>query len=180
MTVYSLDGLLSQFLTVCCSLSSSNCCFLSYIQVSQEACKVVWYFHLFKNFTQFVVICTVKRFSIVNKAEVDFFFLMEFSSFFLWSTTCWQFDLWFLCLFSVYLYIWNFLVHIILKPALEDIEYYIASIWNACNGVAVWIFFVIVHLRIWNENWPFSVLWSLLSFPSFLASWVQHFHSIIF
>ena len=86
---------------------------------------------------------------------------MEFSSFFLWSTTCWQFDLWFLCLFSVYLYIWNFLVHIILKPALEDIEYYIASIWNACNGVAVWIFFVIVHLRIWNENWPFSVLWSL-------------------
>ena len=53
------------------------------IYVSQEAGKVVWYFHLFKNFTQFVVICTVKRFSIVNKAEVDFFFLMEFSSFFL-------------------------------------------------------------------------------------------------
>ena len=50
-------------------ISSSNCCFLSCIQVSQEAGKVVWYSHLSKNFPQFVVIYTVKGFSVVNEAE---------------------------------------------------------------------------------------------------------------
>ena len=59
---------------------SSNCCFLTCIQVSQEAGQVVWYFHLFQNFLQFVVIHTVKGFDIVNKAEIDAF--LEFSCFF--------------------------------------------------------------------------------------------------
>ena len=61
-------------------MSDSNCCFLTYIQVSQEAGKVVWYSHLLKNFPKFVVIHTVKGFGIVNKAEVDVF--LEFSCFF--------------------------------------------------------------------------------------------------
>ena len=56
-----------------CSMSGSNCCFLTCIQVSQEAGQVVWYSHLFKNFPQFAVIYTVKGFGIVNKAQVDFF-----------------------------------------------------------------------------------------------------------
>ena len=63
-----------------CSMSSSNYCFLTCIQVSQEVGKVVWYSYLFKNFLQFVVIHTVKGFSIVNKAEWDVF--LEFSCFF--------------------------------------------------------------------------------------------------
>ena len=54
----------------CCSMSSSNCCFLNCIQISQEAGQVAWYSHLFKNFPQFVVIHTVKGFGIVNKADV--------------------------------------------------------------------------------------------------------------
>ena len=58
---------------VCCSMSSSNCCLLTCIQISQEAGKVVWCSHLLKNFPQFVVIHTVKGFGIVNKAEVDVF-----------------------------------------------------------------------------------------------------------
>ena len=58
---------------VCYSMSGSNCCFLTCIQVSQEAGNVVWYSRLFKNFPQFVVIHTVKGFGIVNKAEVYFF-----------------------------------------------------------------------------------------------------------
>ena len=53
---------------------SSNCCFLTCIQMSQEAGQVIWYSHVFKNFPQFVVIHTVKGFGIVNKAGVDFFF----------------------------------------------------------------------------------------------------------
>ena len=48
------------FEPVCCSMSGSNCCFLTCIQVSQEASKVLWYSHVFKNFPQFVVIHTVK------------------------------------------------------------------------------------------------------------------------
>ena len=64
-----------------CSMSGSNCCFLTCIQIFQEAGKVVWYSHPFKNFPQFVVIHAVKGFSVVNKAEVDVF--LEFSCFFL-------------------------------------------------------------------------------------------------
>ena len=58
---------------VLCSISSSNCCFLTCIQVSQETGKVVWYSHLLKNFPQFVVIHTVKGFSTVDEAEADVF-----------------------------------------------------------------------------------------------------------
>ena len=65
---------------VCCSVFSSNCCFLTCIQVSQEAGQVVWYSHLFQNFPQFAVIHTVKGFGIVNKAEIDVF--LELSCFF--------------------------------------------------------------------------------------------------
>ena len=55
---------------VCCSLSSSNCSFLTCIQISQEAGKVLWYSNLFENFPLFIVIYTVKGFSVVAKAEV--------------------------------------------------------------------------------------------------------------
>ena len=60
--------------------SSSNCCFLTCIQISQEAGKMVWYSHLLKYFPQYFVIYTVKEFGIVNKAEVDVF--LELSCFF--------------------------------------------------------------------------------------------------
>ena len=54
-------------------MSSSNCCFLTYIQASQEAGQVVWYSHLFQNFPQFIVIHTAKGFGLVHKAEIDVF-----------------------------------------------------------------------------------------------------------
>ena len=63
-------------------MSGSNCCFFSCTQVSQEAGKVVWYSHLFKNIPQFVLIYTVKIFSIVNEAEVDIFGILLA---FIWS-----------------------------------------------------------------------------------------------
>ena len=65
---------------VCCSMSSSNCCFLTCLQISQEAGQVVCYSHLFQNFPQFIVIHTVKGFGIVNEAEIDVF--LELSCFF--------------------------------------------------------------------------------------------------
>ena len=76
-------------------MSSSNCCFLTYIQISQEASQVVWYSHLFQNFPQFIVIHTVEGFGIVKKAEIDVF--LELSCFFDDPVDS-QFDLWFLCL----------------------------------------------------------------------------------
>ena len=157
-------------------MSSSNCCFLACIQISQEEGKVVWYSHLFINF-QFVVIHTVKGFGIVNKAEVDVF--LELSCFLViqWMLAIWS-------LFSVFskssLNIWKFTVHILLKSGLENFEHYFASVWDECNYVVVWAFFGIAFLWDRNENWPFPVLWPLVSFPNLLAYWVQHFHNIIF
>ena len=57
----------------CCSMSRSNCCFLTCIQISEEAGQVIWYSHLLKNFPQFIVIHIVKGFAVVNKAEIDVF-----------------------------------------------------------------------------------------------------------
>ena len=56
-----------------CSMSSSNCCFLTCIQISQEAGQVVWYYHFFQSFPQFGVIHRIKCFGVVNKAEIDVF-----------------------------------------------------------------------------------------------------------
>jgi len=67
-----------------------------------------------------------------------------------------------------------------LKSLLENFEHYITSVWDEYNCVLVWAFFGIAFLWNWNENWPFPVLWPLLSFPNLLIYWVQHFHSIIF
>ena len=62
-----------------CSMSGSNCCFLTCIQTSQEVGKVIWYSHLFKNFPKFVVIHTVKGFGVVSKAKLNVF--LELSCF---------------------------------------------------------------------------------------------------
>ena len=68
----------------------------------------------------------------------------------------------------------------LLKSNLEDFEHYVANVWNECNCAVVWAFFGTAFLWYWNENWPFPVLWPLLSFPNLLAYGMQHFHSIIF
>ena len=177
MTVYSLDILLPNFEPVSCSMSSSTCCFLTCIQVSQEASKVVWYSHLCKNFPQFVVIHTVKSFSVVPETEADVF--LEFSCFSYDPMEVGNLMSGFSAFSKSSLNIRTFLVHVLLKPGLKDFEHYLASTWNECNCAVVWAFLGIALLWDWNENWPFPVLWLLLSFPNLLAYWVQHFHSII-
>ena len=70
--------------------------------------------------------------------------------------------------------IWKFMVQVLLKPGLENFEHYFASVWDEVNCVVVCTFFGIAFLWDWNENWPFPVLWPLLSFSTLLAYWVQH------
>ena len=117
-----LNKLLSQFWTSLLVHVCSNCCFLIYIQVSLEAGKVDCYYRLFKNFPEFVVIHTVKGFSVANETEVNFF--LEFLCFACNPTDVGN-------LFSACsksnLYIWKFLVHLLLKPNLKNFEHYLAS-----------------------------------------------------
>ena len=178
MTIYSLDVLLSQFEPVHCSMSGSNCCFLTFIQNSQEAGKVVWYSLLFKNFPQFVVIHTVKGFSIVSETEVSVF--LERCCFFHDPADVGNLISGSSAFSKTRLNIWKFLVNVLLKHGLENFEHYFTSVWDECSCAVVWAFLGIAFLWDWNENWPFPVLWPLLSFPNLLAYWVQHFHSIIF
>ena len=115
-----------------------------------------------KNFLQFVVIHTVKGFGTVDKAEIDVFLeLLLFQdpadvvNLISGSSTFSKFSL----------NIWMFSLHILLKPALENFERYFGSMWDKCNFAVVWMFFGNFFLWDWNENWPFPVLWPLLSFP---------------
>ena len=89
MTIYSLDILLFLFGTSLFHVQS-NCCFLTCIQVSQEAGQVVWCSHLLKNFPLFVVIYTFKTFGIVNKAEVDVFLWLSCFSMIQRMLTIWS------------------------------------------------------------------------------------------
>ena len=135
-------------------MSSSNFCFLTCIQISQEAGQVVWYSHLFQNFPQFIVIHIVKGFGLVNRAEIDVF--MELSCFFHdpvdvgnLISGCSAFS-------KTSVNIWKFMVHILLKPGLENFEHYFTSVWDECNCVVVWAFFGIAFLWDRNEDWLFQ------------------------
>ena len=172
MAMYSLDVTFPNLEPVCCSMSSSNCCFLTCIQVSQEASKVFWYSHLFNNFPQFVVIHTLKGIIIVNEAEIDVF--LELSCFFNDPTEVGNlipgssaFSKFIFC-------IWKFLPHILLKPSLKDFEHYLASLWDERNCRIVSTFFGIDLLWDWNENWSFPSLWPLTEFSQFGTSLLFH------
>ena len=87
MIIYALTYFFPNFEPVQCPMPAFNCCFLTCIQVSQEAGKMIWYSQIIpfssgkKNF-QFVVIHIVKGFNVVNEAEVDaFFFFWNFLAF---------------------------------------------------------------------------------------------------
>ena len=130
-----------------------------------------------KNFPQFIVIHTVKGFGIVNKAEIDVF--LELSSFFDDPAYVGNLISGSSAFSRTSLNIWKFMVHILLEFGLENFEHYFPGVWDQCSCVVVWAFFGITFLWDWNQNWPFPVLWPLLSFPNLLAYYMQHFHRII-
>ena len=131
---------------------------------------------VFPSLKKFSTVCCDlhKDFGVINKAEIDVF--LELSSFFddpanlISGSSAFP---------KTSLNIWKFTVHVLLKPSLENFKHYFTSMWDQYNCAVVWAFFGIAFLWDWNENWPFPVLWPLLSFPNLLAYWVEHFHSII-
>ena len=108
---------------VCCSMSSSNCCFLTCIEVSQEAGQVVLYSHLFQNVPQFIVIHTVKSFGIVNQAEIDVF--LELYCFFHDPEDVGNLIFGSSAFSKTNLNIWKFTVHVLLKAGLENFKHYL-------------------------------------------------------
>jgi len=179
MTIYSHDALLSQFGT---SLSVVPCPVLTvaswpayrFLKRQVRRSGIPISFRIF----QFVVIYIVKGFGIVIKAEEDVF--LELSCFFYDPGYFGNLTSDSNAFPKSSLNIWKFTVHVLLKPGLENFEHYFTSMWDEGNGAVVWTFFGIAFLWDWNENWPFSVLWPLLSSPDLLAYWVKNFHSIIF
>ena len=136
---------------------------------------------VFPSLSKFSTVCVdphSQRFWHINKAEVDVF--LELSCFFHDPADVGNLISDSSAFSKTSLNIWKFTVHILLKPGLKNFEHYFTSVWDECNCVLVWAFFGIAFLWDWNENWPFPVLWPLLSFPNLLAYWVQHFHTIIF
>ena len=111
---------------VCCSMSSSNCCFFTCIQISQEAGQMVWYSHLLKNFP---VCCDPhsQRLCVINKAEVDSEVVpevfLELSCFFYDPADVGNLIAGSSAFSKISLNIWKFKVHVLLKPGLENFEF---------------------------------------------------------
>ena len=135
---------------------------------------------VFPSLEQFSTACgdPHKGVGIVNKAKVDLF--LELFCFFNDPMDIGNYMSGVSAFSKSILNIWKFMVHILLKPGLENIEHYFANVWDECNCVVVWTFFGIAFLWDWDENSLFAVLWPLMNFLNLLAYWVQHFHSILF
>ena len=167
--MYTLSGCFPSFKSFSCSVSDSNCRFLSYIQTFQETGKVIWYSHFLKNFPQFVVVLYVKGSTIISEADRNVF----------WDSLAFSMVQWMLSICSLVpgtsLYIWKFSIHVVLKLSLKDFEHYLASKWDESKCTIDWTFIGIAFLLDWNENWHFPALWPLLSFPNLLTYWMQYF-----
>ena len=147
-------------------MSSSDCCFLTCRQVSQETGQVVWYSHLFKNFPQFVVIHIIKGFGIVNEAEVDIF--VEFPCFLYDPVDVGNFLSGSSAFSKSSLYIWKFSVHILLKPGLKEFEHCLAGMWNEHSCTVVRTFLALPFFGIGMKTdffqfcshcWVFQTCW---------------------
>ena len=161
-----------------CSISSLALAFWPAYRVSQEAGKVVWYSHLIKNFPQFVVIHTVKGFSILNETEVDV--CLEFPCFFCDPAYVGNLISNSSAFSKSSLYTWKFSVPVLLKPSLKDFEH---NSWWLVKWVQLYgNLNILCHWPSLGLEWKltFSSPVATAEFPNLLAYWVQHFDSIIF
>ena len=117
---------------------------------------------------QFIVIHTVKGFGIVNKAEIDIF--LEHSCFFHDPVDVGNLISGSSAFSKTSLNLWKFMVHVLLKPGLENFEHYFTNVWHECNCVVLWAFFGIAFLWDWNRTdlfqscghcWLFLICWHI-------------------
>ena len=164
-------------------MSSSNWCFLTCIQVSQEAGQVVWYSYLFQNFPQFILIHTVKGFGIVNKAEIDVF--LELSWFLDDPTDICNLISGSSAFSKSSLNIWKFMVHVLLKPGLENFDHYFTNVvrWaQLCSSLSIlwhclslgllllrllwkWISYAYTYIPFCLDYFPIQVIIEYWIFP---------------
>ena len=138
-------------------MSSSNCCFLTCIQVSEEACQVVCYSHLFHNFPQFIVIHRVKGFGIADKAEIDV--SLELSCFLNDPADVGNLISGSSAFSKTNLNMWKFMVYVLLKPGLENFKHFFTSVWDECIWavVASLVAQKLKHLPVMRETWVRSL-----------------------
>ena len=155
-------------------MSHSNYCFLTCMQVSQEAGKVIWYSHLFKNFLPFVVIYIVKGFGIVNKADV----FLKFFCFFYDPVDAGNLISGSSAFSKFSLNIWKFTICVLLNPGLENFEHYFTIVWDECNCAVVWAFLTLPFFGIGMKTdlfqsrghcWVFQIRWHI-EYSTFTAS----------
>ena len=125
------------------------------IQVSQETGKMVWYSHLSESFKQFVMICTVKGFLVVNETEIAV--LLKFSCIFYTPGTVGNSISSSSCFSKRSLDIWKFLIHLILKSSMQDFKHDLTSMGNECNCLMVRTFFNTTFLGNWVEDFSSPV-----------------------
>ena len=144
-------------------MPSSNYCFLTCMQVSQETGKVICSSNFLKNCPQFVVVHTVEGFCIVNEAEVDIF--LKFHRFFYDPTNVGNLISGSSDFSKPSLYIWKFSVHVLLKPSLKDSEHNLTSMWNERNCRIVWASFDIGMktdlFQSCGHCWAFQICWHI-------------------
>ena len=160
-------------------MSSSNCCFLTCISFSRGRSGGL----VFPSLSEFsTVYCDPHSQRLSHSQWSRSRCFSGIPLFSLWSSGCWQFDLWFFAFSKTSLNIWKFMVHTLLKPGLENLEHYFASVWDECNYVVVWTFFGIFFLWGWNEKWLFSSPAATAEFSKFAdtlsAALSQHHLSV--
>ena len=166
---------------VYCSMSSSNYCFLTCIQISQEADQVVWYSHLFKNFP---VCCDPYSQRLWHSQKRSRCFTGTLLLFWC-SNGCWNLISGSSAFSKSSLNIWKLMVPLLLKPRLENFEHYFARVWDEWNCAVVWAFFGTAFL--WVECkmtflspvatcWVFQICWHTECSP-FTASFFRIWNS---
>ena len=154
-------------------MSSSNCCFLTWIQISQEAGQVVWYSHVLQNFPQFTVNfhslfphSQRLRHSQSSRNRCFSGTLLLFR----WSKDVGNLISGSSAFSKTSLNIWKFTFHILLKPGLENFEHYFTSVWDECNCMLVRAFFGIAFFgtgmkidlfQSCGHCWVFQICWHI-------------------
>ena len=140
---------------------------------------MIWYSHLLKNFLQFVVIHTVEGFGIVNTAEVDVF--LKFSCFLYDATDVWNLISGSSAFSKSSLNTWKFLVYALLKPGLENLGHYFASVWHKCNCVSLSILWHCSSLGLeWKLIFPSPVATAFSKFSGILSAALSQHHLLGF